>query len=102
MAYKLITPDGRYQRKLSKHECKTILREALRNGWRPSPKHLQNGTLRIERDFNAEEARLLAAAIERSIPSMTQISPPLVVTMLESISVLRRGGARLEHDAEGD
>jgi hypothetical protein len=101
MSYKLITPDGRYERRLSNHECRTILREALRNGWRPSSKHLQNGTLRLEHGFDAEEARSLAAAIERSIPSMTKVSPPLVVTMLESISVLRRGGARFEGDEDG-
>lgn len=102
MAYKLITHDGRYERKLSQHECRTILREALRNGWRPSPKYLRNGTLWLEHIFDADEASALAAAIERSIPSMTKVSPPLVVTMLESISVLRRGEVWFEEENERD
>ncbi len=100
MDYRLVSLDGRYERKLTTHECKTIFREALRHGWRPSARHLRNGTLLLEPEFDGSEAQQLAAAIERSIPLMTSVSPPLVVTMLESISVLRRGGARFQRLGE--
>jgi len=96
MSYRLFTPDGKYERHLSNHECKTILREALKHGWKPSARHLCQGGLRLTVPFNADDARALAAAIERGIPAMTVVSPPLVVTMLESISVLRRGDACFE------
>lgn len=96
MAYVLRTPDGKYERRLSEHEYKTILREALKHGWKPSARHLSGGKLRIADELTTEEAKLFAAALERGIPGMATISPPLVVAMLESISVLRRGGAQFQ------
>lgn len=91
MAYELRTTDGKYTRRLDTGEFKAILRLALQHGWRPSPKHIQGGSLRLNERFSLEEGKALAAALERSLQYHQASLPPIImIAIFESIAVLRR------------
>lgn len=91
MAYELRTTDGKYTRRLESGEFKAILRLALQNGWRPTPKHILDGSLRLNERFSLEEGKALAAALERGLQFHQASLPPVIVmAIFESIAVLRR------------
>lgn len=91
MPYELKTTDGKYRRLLGNEEFKTILNLALHNGWRPEPKHLHNNRLWLNEPFLLEEGKALAAAIERGLKQpVAQLSPDIIIAVLESIAILRR------------
>jgi hypothetical protein len=95
MTYELKTVDGKYTRALNGDDFKTILRIALKNGWQPSSRHLRDGQLRMSIPMNVDEAKALAAAIDRGIKTEgATLLPPVIVAFLECIGVLRRGKAR--------
>ncbi len=95
MSYELRTLDGKYKRELTEQDFKTILGLAVRSGWKPSPKHLDGHSLRLNQDFSADEGKALAAALERGVQQGAASLPPqIVVAIFESIAVLRRGAAR--------
>lgn len=92
MSYRLRTLDGTYKRTLNNEDFKAILRIALKNGWRPSARHFQNGQLLMNHPLDGEEAKALAAAIDRGIHTEgASLLPPVIVAFLECIGVLRRG-----------
>jgi hypothetical protein len=91
MSYELRTVDGKYQRVLTNEEFKAILNLALHNGWRPTPKHLHNNRLWLNEPFHLEEGKAFAAAIERGLQQpQANLSPMLVMAVLECIAILRR------------
>jgi hypothetical protein len=95
MTYELKTIDGKYTRVLTEDHFKLFLRMALKNGWQPSPKHLRDGYLFLDKAFNAEDARALASAIDRGIHNEgASLLPPVIVAFLECIGVLRRGDSK--------
>jgi hypothetical protein len=95
MTYELRTLDGKYTRNLTEQDFKTILSLAVRNGWRPSPKHIQNGSLRLNEAFSKEEGKDLAAALERGVQlGAASLPPDVVVAIFESIAVLRRDASK--------
>lgn len=98
MTYELRTLDGKYKRALNDQDFKAILSMALRNGWRPSPKHIHAGSLRLNETFSEEDGKSLAAALERGLQqNMPSLSPEIVVAIFESIAVLRRGASQFIH-----
>ncbi len=100
MKYELQTTDGKHTRTLTAEDCKAILRIALKSGWRPSPRHLQHGSLRLGEPMSAEESKQLASALERGLQhEMPTLHPEMVVAIFESIAVLRRGAASFVQQA---
>ncbi|NJP07973.1 MAG: hypothetical protein HC837_21300 [Chloroflexaceae bacterium] len=97
MNYTVVTLNGKHQRALSNEEFKVILQTAIKNGWRPSAKHVRGGQMRFDQPFDAQEARDLAAALERGLSAAARFSPAVVVAVLETIGVLRHGAIRFEH-----
>lgn len=95
MTYKLRTIDGKHSRVLNDDDFMTVLRLALKNGWKPSPKHLHRNKLFMNRTLEENEAKELAGAIDRSVRNdAATLLPPIVVAFLECIGVLRRGKAK--------
>jgi hypothetical protein len=92
MTYELRTVDGQFKRKLNDDDFYTILRMALTHGWKPSPRHYVKGRLRMDVPLLPQEAKEFAAAIDRSIQQDgATLLPPVIITFLECIGVLRRG-----------
>ncbi|NJN67308.1 MAG: hypothetical protein HC884_11655 [Chloroflexaceae bacterium] len=95
MAYTLRTVDGKYSRVLSNEEFRTLLKLALKHGWRPAPRHLHHGSLRMSEPFSLAEGKALAAAMERGLQrEQAALSPLIVMAVFESIAVLRRSDAQ--------
>lgn len=96
MNYELTTVDGKYTRKLTPQDFKTIFSLAVKHGWRP-PLHLvQNGMLRLNEVFTMHEAKMLAIALELGVQQgAAMLPPPVVVAIFESIAVLRHGESKI-------
>lgn len=95
MTYKLRTVDGKFNRLLNDEDFRTVLRIALQYGWTPSPHHYRDGRLWLNEVFDEQEAKALAAAIDKAIKREGgTLLPPVVVAFLECIGVLRRGPSK--------
>jgi hypothetical protein len=94
--YRLTTLNQNRSRQMNDAELKSLLGLALTNGWRPLPHRIQGNELHMEGDIDEIEAMELAAALERALKRKgSELPPPLMIALLETIGVLRHGGVRL-------